>query len=72
MPSSPSFPCKALKIASTFNLLIKFKFFLLGSKDETLYLSFLRASMQALPLSKLTARSPDEPPKTTKIFLNFF
>ena len=33
---------------------------------------FLRALMQALPVSRLTALSPEIPPKTTKTFLNFF
>ena len=44
----------------------------LGSKEDTLYLIFLSALIQALPLSKLTALSPEVPPNTTRIFLNFF
>ena len=35
-------------------------------------ISFFKALMHAFPLSKLTALSPDVPPKTTKTFLNFF
>ena len=35
-------------------------------------LFFFKALMHAFPLSKLTARSPEVPPKTTKTFLNFF
>ena len=34
--------------------------------------SFFNALIQALPLSKPTALSPEVPPKTTKTFLNFF
>ena len=49
-----------------------FNFFFLGSKEDTLYLIFLSAFIQAFPLSKLTALSPEVPPKTTIIFLNFF
>ena len=33
---------------------------------------FFKALIQALPLSRLTALSPEVPPNTTKTFLNFF
>ena len=35
-------------------------------------LFFLKTFTQALPLSRLTALSPEVPPSTTKTFLNFF
>ena len=38
----------------------------MGSNDETLYLLLFKALIQALPLAKLTALSPEVPPKTTK------
>ena len=71
MPSSPSLPCRALKITSV-DLLIKLKFLNFGSKKVTLYFLFLSAFAHALPVSILTALSPEFPPNTTKTFLNFF
>ena len=60
---------QCIKITSTFFLSIKLKFLFFGS-SEILY--FFNTFVQAFPVSKLTRRSPELPPKTTKTLLNFF
>ena len=53
---------------SVFDLSISLKDFFAGSKVLTLNPNLLIALKHALPLSKLTSLSFEDPPKTTNIF----
>ena len=71
LPSSPPLPCRALKITSTPFLGISVIDENFGSNLITLYFNCFKALIQDMPVSRLTSRSLDRPPRITKTLFFF-